>query len=105
VLNGLQFCRPDVMLIKKSRDHAQHVLLVTSPGGRGRGISSILRVTIRFILEAPGVALKGHSHVMKDICPNQTCVIWSVGSLAREVHFVELENFAHENGIGQRIIG
>jgi len=105
VLNGLQFCRPGLMLIKESCDHAQHFLLVMSSGGRRGGVSSIHRVIIWFILEAPGVAPKGHSHVMKGICPNQACVIWSVGGLTREVHFVVLKNFAHEYGIGQRIVG
>jgi len=105
MLNGIQLGRPGLLMVKKCSDYTQHFLLVVGSGCSRGGFSSVHKVSIRFIFEAPGGASKRHSHMVKGICTNQACVIWSVGSFPREVHLVVLKDFAHKHSIGQRVIG
>jgi len=91
-------------MIEKHSDHAQHFLLILGFGGRKGGFSSISKVGIKFILEAPDVSSKCHSHMMKGIGANQTSVIRSIGSFSREINLIVFKDFAQKYSVGQGVV-
>jgi len=104
MLNKIQLGHLGVMMIEKRSDHGQHFVLILGFGGCKGGFSNISRVGIRFILEAPDVSPKCHSHVMKCICTNQTSVIRSIGSFSREINLIVFKDFAQKYSVGQGVV-